>query len=109
MVIRIEMNAEDVSNEVRRYSILVGFLLIVVFVVPCVGFALLSKYCQKQTRKRRVSVLSNKHLSLHSILMKFVYQRIGNYCLLGRNFYEYAIVKFYIQCHKQWKLCNLDM
>ena len=60
MVIRIEMNAEDVSNEVRRYSILVGFLLIVVFVVPCVGFALLSKYCQKQTRKRRVSVLSNK-------------------------------------------------
>ena len=67
MVIRIEMNAEDVSNEVRRYSILVGFLLIVVFVVPCVGFALLSKYCQKQTRKRRVSVLSNKtsFLALH--------------------------------------------
>lgn len=49
------MDAEDVSNEVRRYSILVGFLLIVVFVVPCVGFALFSKHCQKQTRKRRVS------------------------------------------------------
>jgi hypothetical protein len=67
MVIRIEMNAEDVSNEVRRYSILVGFLLIVVFVVPCVGFALLSKYCQKQTRKRRqptvASLLQLQHRS----------------------------------------------
>ena len=49
------MEAEDVSNEVRQYSIVVGFLLIVVFVVPCVAFALLSKYCQKQTRKRKVS------------------------------------------------------
>ena len=56
MVAKIEMTAEDVAEEVRRYSILVGFLLIVVFVVPCVGFALLSKYCQKQRRKRRVSL-----------------------------------------------------
>ena len=54
MVVQIEMTAEDVSNEVRRYSILVGFLLVAVFVVPCVAFALLSKYCQKQRRKRRV-------------------------------------------------------
>ena len=74
MVIRIEMNAEDVSNEVRRYSILVGFLLIVVFVVPCVGFALLSKYCQKQTRKRRVSKKSACYPPLHTIVY------ISDYC-----------------------------
>lgn len=55
MVAKIEMTAEDVADEVRRYSILVGFLLIVVFVIPCVGFALLSKYCQKQRRKKKVS------------------------------------------------------
>ena len=62
MVVRIDMTTEDVSDEVRKYSILVGFLLIVVFVVPCVGFALLSKYCQKQTRKRRVSqCVTNTH------------------------------------------------
>ena len=51
----VQMEAEDVSNEVRQYSILVGFLLIIIFVVPCVGFALFSKYCQKQTRRKRVS------------------------------------------------------
>ena len=50
-----QMEAEDVANEVRQYSILVGFLLIIIFVVPCVGFALFSKYCQKQTRRKRVS------------------------------------------------------
>jgi hypothetical protein len=67
MVVQIEMTAEDVSNEVRRYSILVGFLLVAVFVVPCVAFALLSKYCQKQRRKRRqptmMSLLELQHKS----------------------------------------------
>lgn len=53
MVVSIQMDVEDVSNEVRGYSILVGFLLIVVFVVPCVGFALFSKHCQKRTRRKR--------------------------------------------------------
>ena len=32
-----------------------GFLLIIIFVAPCVAFALLSKYCQKQPIERRVS------------------------------------------------------
>lgn len=54
MVVKVEMTAEAVSREVRNYSIMVGFLLVAVFVVPCVAFALLSKYCQKQRRKRRV-------------------------------------------------------
>ena len=55
MVFEDEM-AEDGSNsgDVTKYSILVGFLLIIVFVVPCVAFALLSKYFQKQPLKRKV-------------------------------------------------------
>ena len=65
MVVRIEMTAEDVSNEVRQYSIIVGFLLVAVFVIPCVAFALLSKYCQKQRRKRRVSTEKEFPIAVH--------------------------------------------
>lgn len=54
-----EMMMKQIANDVSRYSILVGFLLIIIFVAPCVAFALLSKYCQKQAtdqkRKSRYS------------------------------------------------------
>lgn len=46
--------ANDV-DEVKKYSVLVGFLLVLVFVVPCITLALMAKFFQKQTSRRRVS------------------------------------------------------
>ena len=53
----------DVRVEVTRYSVLVGFVLIIVFVVPCVLFALLSKFFQSPDPDRR-NVRSSLSLSL---------------------------------------------
>ena len=46
----------DVSGDVSKYSVLVGFILVVVFVVPCVMFALLAKFFQSPDNERRRSV-----------------------------------------------------
>ena len=45
--------ADATADDVSKYSVLVGFVLIVVFVVPCVMFALLAKYFQSPDRIRR--------------------------------------------------------
>ena len=48
----------DVRGDVSKYSVLVGFILIVIFVVPCVMFALLAKFFQgpdAADRRRGVS------------------------------------------------------
>ena len=44
---------DDVSVEVTKYSVFVGFALITVFVLPCVMFALLSKFFQRPDPERR--------------------------------------------------------
>ena len=46
----------DVRSDVSKYSVLVGFILIVIFVVPCVMFALLAKFFQTPETDRRRSV-----------------------------------------------------
>ena len=51
-----EEELDALRSQVSRYSILVGFILILVFVLPCVLFALLAKYCQKQPIRRKVCV-----------------------------------------------------
>jgi len=48
-------NQADIENNVKLYSVLVGFLLVFIFVLPCVLFALVSKFFQKTTRPTRVS------------------------------------------------------
>ena len=50
-----QVRMEQIADDVSRYSILVGFLLIIIFVAPCVAFALLSKYCQKPSPEQKVS------------------------------------------------------
>ena len=54
-------NSEDLSKEVSRYSVVVGFILIVVFVVPCVLFALLAKFFQTPDGIRRRSVRNTQY------------------------------------------------
>jgi hypothetical protein len=56
----MEMDTDEVQGDVSRYSVLVGFILIVIFVVPCVMFALLAKFFQSpdvSDRRRGVSEL----------------------------------------------------
>ncbi len=45
----------EMKTEVTIFSIIVGLSILVVCVVPCVLFALLSKYFQSQSLRRRVS------------------------------------------------------
>lgn len=47
------MSAADQVNEIRKYSVLVGVLLVLVFVVPCITLAFLAKCFQKQSSHRR--------------------------------------------------------
>lgn len=49
-------DSDAVKSDVSMYSVLVGFVLIVVFVVPCVMFALLAKFFQSSDPVRRKGV-----------------------------------------------------
>jgi hypothetical protein len=49
------MDMEGEIEMVKKYSVLVGFLLVVVFVVPCITLSLMAKCFQKQSSRRRVS------------------------------------------------------
>ena len=54
-----ERSPEEVAADVSKYSVLVGFLLIIVFVVPCVVFALIAKKFQSQPAARKVGCLKS--------------------------------------------------
>ena len=40
---------EEIDRQVKIYSVVVGFVLVLVFVVPCITLALVAKCFQKQT------------------------------------------------------------
>lgn len=40
---------ESIDRQVKIYSVIVGFLLVLIFVVPCITLALVAKCFQKQT------------------------------------------------------------
>ena len=50
-VCRMEMESDGIemaAEEISKYSVVVGFLLILVFVAPCITLALTAKCFQKQ-------------------------------------------------------------
>ncbi len=49
-----QLNESELAKEVSKYAVVFGFLLVAICVMPCIAFALLSKYCQKQPLKRKV-------------------------------------------------------
>ena len=69
---RMETDMNHIDDEVRKYSVIVGFLLIAIFVVPCISLALLAKCFQKQSNSARrvcsiiiiVETLIRGHLGL---------------------------------------------
>ena len=58
---------EMVRREIQKYSVVVGIVLVIVFVVPCITLALVAKCFQKQTAGgRKVGVYICLCVCLHS-------------------------------------------